>query len=70
VIGHFHEPGLAEARSAVRIPVIGATMLHACALGRKIGLVTTKPVFVPLLRGTERQPWPATARPGRLTLRS
>jgi Asp/Glu/Hydantoin racemase len=40
VIGHFPEPGLAEARSAVRIPVIGlgeATMLHACTLGRKIG---------------------------------
>jgi Asp/Glu/hydantoin racemase len=54
----------------MRIPVIGAIMLHACALGRKIGLVTTKPVFAPLLRGTERPPWPATARPGRLTLRS
>jgi Asp/Glu/hydantoin racemase len=50
VIGHFPEPGLAEARSAVGIPVIGlgeATMLHACTLGRKIGLVTTSPVLVP-----------------------
>jgi Asp/Glu/Hydantoin racemase len=50
VLGHFQEPGLAEARSAVRIPVIGlgeATMLHACTLGRKIGLVATSPVFVP-----------------------
>jgi Asp/Glu/hydantoin racemase len=50
VIGHFAEPGLAEARSAVRIPVIGlgeATLLHACTLGRKIGLVTTSPVLVP-----------------------
>jgi len=50
VIGHFQEPGLAEARSAVPIPVIGlgeATMLHACTLGRKIGLVTINPVFVP-----------------------
>jgi allantoin racemase len=49
VIGHFQEAGLAEARSAVRIPVIGlgeAAMLHACTLGRKIGLVATSPAFV------------------------
>lgn len=49
VIGHFQEAGLAEARSAVRIPVIGlgeAAMLHACTLGRKIGLVTVSPSFV------------------------
>ncbi|GAA0683927.1 aspartate/glutamate racemase family protein [Kitasatospora atroaurantiaca] len=50
VIGHFQEPGLAEARAAVDIPVIGlgeSTMLHACTLGRKIALVTISPVFVP-----------------------
>jgi Asp/Glu/hydantoin racemase len=50
VIGHFQEPGLSEARAAVSIPVIGlgeATMLHACTLGRRIGLVTINPVFVP-----------------------
>jgi allantoin racemase len=50
VIGHFQEPGLAEARAAVDIPVIGlgeVAMLYACALGRKIGLVTTNPVFIP-----------------------
>jgi allantoin racemase len=50
VIGHFQEPGLAEARAAVDMPVIGlgeATMLHACTLGRRIGLVTINPVFVP-----------------------
>jgi allantoin racemase len=50
VIGHFQEPGLAEARAAVDIPVIGlgeVTMLHACALGRRIGLVTINPVFIP-----------------------
>jgi allantoin racemase len=50
VIGHFQEPGLREARAAVDIPVIGlgeATMLHACTLGRKAGLVTINPVFVP-----------------------
>ena len=50
VIGNFQEAGLAGARSAVRIPVIGlgeATMLHACTLGRKIGLVATTPVHIP-----------------------
>jgi len=50
VIGHFQEPGLAEARAAVDIPVIGlgeVTMLHACTLGRRIGLVTINPVFIP-----------------------
>jgi Asp/Glu/hydantoin racemase len=50
VIGHFQEPALAEARAAVDIPVIGlgeATMLHACTLGRKAGLVTINPTFVP-----------------------
>jgi allantoin racemase len=43
VIGHSQEPGLAQARVAVDIPVIGlgeATMLHACTLGRKIGPVS------------------------------
>jgi allantoin racemase len=50
VIGHFQEPGLAAARAAVDIPVIGlgeATLLHACTLGRKIGLVTINSVFIP-----------------------
>ena len=50
VIGNFGEAGLAEARSAARIPVIGlgeAAMLHACTLGRKIGLVATTPVHIP-----------------------
>ena len=50
VIGNFGEAGLAEARSAVRIPVIGlgeAAMLHACTLGRRIGLVATTPVHIP-----------------------
>ena len=50
VIGHFQEPALPEARAAVDIPVIGlgeATMLHACTLGRKAGLVTINPTFVP-----------------------
>lgn len=50
VIGHFQEPGLTEAKGAVDIPVIGlgeATMLQACALGRRFGLVTISPAFVP-----------------------
>src|SRR5436305_2586493 len=50
VIGHFQEPALLEARAAVGIPVIGlgeTTMLYACTLGRKVGLVTINPVFVP-----------------------
>ena len=50
MIGNFQDAGVAEARSAVRIPVIGlgeAAMLHACTLGRKIGLVAVTPVHVP-----------------------
>jgi len=50
VIGHFQEPGLTECRGAVDIPVIGlgeATMLFACSLGRRVGLVTISPAFVP-----------------------
>jgi allantoin racemase len=49
-LNHFQDAGLAEARSAVRIPVLGlgeTTMLHACMLGRKLGLVTINPVFIP-----------------------
>jgi allantoin racemase len=48
VIGHFQDPGLYEARSAVRIPVIGAgesTLHFASQLGRRIGLVSIDPVF-------------------------
>ena len=50
VIGHFQEPGLTECRGAVAIPVIGlgeATLLHACTIARRIGLVTIDPVFIP-----------------------
>jgi Asp/Glu/hydantoin racemase len=50
VIGHFQEPGLTEIRGSVNIPVVSlgeATMLFACSLGRKIGLVTINPVFLP-----------------------
>jgi Asp/Glu/hydantoin racemase len=48
VIGHFQEPGLYEARSAVSIPVIGvgeATLLWASHLGRRIGLISLDDVF-------------------------
>jgi len=50
VIGHFQDAGLAEARSAVNIPVVGlgeSTMLQSCLLGRRIGLVTIDKVFIP-----------------------
>ena len=50
IIGHFQEPGLHECKATVGIPVLGlgeATMLYACLLGRKIGLVTINPVFIP-----------------------
>lgn len=50
VIGHFQEPGLTECRGAVGIPVLGlgeASLLFACSLGRRIGLVTIDPVFIP-----------------------
>jgi allantoin racemase len=50
VIGHFQEPGLVECRGAVDIPVIGlgeATLLFGCSVGRKLGLVTIDPVFIP-----------------------
>lgn len=49
-ITHFQDAGLAEAKSAVEIPVVGlgeTTLMHACTLGRKLGLVTINPVFIP-----------------------
>src|SRR5437762_1582605 len=47
-IGHFQDGGLAEARAAVDIPVTGlgeSSLLFACSLGRKIGLITINPLF-------------------------
>lgn len=52
ISGHFQEPGLNESKAAVDIPVLGlgeSTMLYACTLGRKVGLVTIDPIFVPWL---------------------
>jgi allantoin racemase len=49
-ITHFQDAGLMEAKSAVGIPVLGlgeTTLMHACTLGRKIGLVTINPAFIP-----------------------
>lgn len=49
-INHFQDAGLAEAKSAVDIPVLGlgeTTLLHACTMGRKLGLVTINPAFIP-----------------------
>jgi len=49
-INHFQDAGLAEARATVDIPVLGlgeTTLLHACTLGRRLGLVTINPQFIP-----------------------
>ena len=49
ILGHFQDSGLWDARAAVDIPVLGlgeTSMLHACTLGHRIGLVTISPVFV------------------------
>jgi Asp/Glu/hydantoin racemase len=49
-ITHFQDAGLAEVKSVAEIPVLGlgeTTLYHACTLGRKLGLVTINPAFVP-----------------------
>lgn len=50
IVGHFQDAGLYEARAAVDIPVIAlgeASMLYACQLGQRIGIVTINPRFIP-----------------------
>ena len=50
VITHFQDAALAEVKSVVDIPVIGlgeTTLMHSLTLGRKLGLVTINPAFVP-----------------------
>jgi allantoin racemase len=49
VLGHFQDAGLWELRSAVNAPVIGlgeSSMLYACQLGYRFGLVTINPTFI------------------------
>jgi allantoin racemase len=49
-MNHFQDVGLYEARASVNIPVLGlgeATLLHACTMGRKLGLLAINPVFIP-----------------------
>ncbi len=49
IVGHFQDSGLYEARSAVDIPVVAlgeASMLYACQLGQRIGLITLNERFV------------------------
>jgi len=50
-MNHFQDVGLYEARAAVSIPVLGlgeSTLLHACTLGRKLGLLAINPAFIPV----------------------
>ena len=47
-MNHFQDVGLYDARAAVKIPVLGlgeATLLHACMMGRKLGLIAIHPAF-------------------------
>jgi Asp/Glu/hydantoin racemase len=49
-ITHFQDAGLAEVKSVAEIPVLGlgeTTLFHACTLGRKLGLITINPIFIP-----------------------
>ena len=50
IIGHFQDAGLYEARSAVDIPVLAlgeSSMLHACQLGQRSGIVTINRRYIP-----------------------
>lgn len=50
-MNHFQDVGLYEARASVDIPVLGlgeSTLLHACTLGRKLGLLAISPAFIPI----------------------
>ena len=50
-MNHFQDVGLYDARASVKIPVLGlgeTTLLHACAMGRKLGLITIHPAFTPI----------------------
>jgi Asp/Glu/hydantoin racemase len=48
VLGHFQDAGLWELRSALSVPVVGlgeSSMLWACQLGYRFGLITIHPNF-------------------------
>lgn len=48
-MNHFQDVGLLEARASVRIPVLGlgeTTLLHACTLGRRLGLLCINKAFI------------------------
>ncbi len=50
-MNHFQDVGLYDARAAVKIPVLGlgeTTLLHACMMGRKLGLIAINPAFIPI----------------------
>ncbi|MEM6463592.1 MAG: aspartate/glutamate racemase family protein [Pseudomonadota bacterium] len=50
IVGHFQDAGLYEVRSVVDIPVVSlgeASMLYACQLGQRSGLVTINKRFIP-----------------------
>lgn len=50
VIGHFQDSGLYEARAVVDIPVVAlgeASMLHACQLGQRSGVITINTRYIP-----------------------
>jgi len=50
MITHFQDAALAEVKSVAKMPVLGlgeTTLFHACTLGRRIGLVTINPTFIP-----------------------
>lgn len=50
IIGHFQDAGLYEARAVVDIPVLAmgeASMLYACQLGQRSGIVTINRRYIP-----------------------
>ena len=49
ILGHFQDAGLYEARAVVDIPVLAlgeASMLYACQLGQRTGIVTINPRYI------------------------
>jgi allantoin racemase len=53
IVGHFQDAGLYECRAAVDIPVLGlgeASLLQACELGQRIGIVSFNRRYDPWFR--------------------